>query len=213
MINYQVIKMMGKNVKSYPGERILFETRPQFIVSVKPALIKFIILLIILYFFNSIMVLMAALQGYLVSMIQIPLVEAVTILLLLIILVLFLWMVWDILSWRSRRYMITNKKVVVQSGIIRKEKVYMHYNKIQDISVSQSVMERIFRSGDIKISGGHEHTMLLLEDTPNPEKVENMINGMIEGDEDEIEFGNPKSRKKQPKRRSIAEEYDKKFKR
>ncbi|AEG17333.1 PH domain-containing protein [Methanobacterium paludis] len=203
--------MMRKNVKSHPAERVLFETKPQFIVSVKPALIKFVILLIVLYFFNSAVALTTSLQDYLVSMVQIPLVEAVTILLLLIVLVLILWILWDILSWRSRRYLITDKKVIVQSGILRKEKVYMHYDKIQDISVSQSVMERIFRSGDIQIFGGHERTMLLLEDTPNPEKVETMINRLIEGDE--IEFEDRKTYKKQPKRRSIAEEYDKKFKR
>jgi len=50
--------------------------------------------------------------------------------------------------------MLTTDRVVVERGVIRKYKVYMHYNKIQDVDISQGIMERIFKAGDIVIWGG-----------------------------------------------------------
>ena len=88
----------------------------------------------------------------------------------------------------------------------------MHYNKIQDIIVSQSIMERISYSGDIEIFGGHDNTSLILQDIPNPGEIENMINRMIEGDDIEFETKKPKKSENPKKGQSIMEEYDKKFK-
>ena len=99
---------------------------------------------------------------------------------------------------------------MVKRGLIRKERVYMHYNKIQDISVSQSLAERILRSGDIEIFGGHERTTLILENIPDPGKVEDMLNRLIEGDEIVFKDRRPNERLQ---RGSIKEEYEKKFRR
>jgi len=88
----------------------------------------------------------------------------------------------------------------------------MHYDKIQDIIVSQSLMERISYSGDIEIFGGHDRTSLILEDIPNPGEVENMLNRMIEGDDLEFETPPTKKPQKSQKKQSVMEEYDKKFK-
>ena len=88
----------------------------------------------------------------------------------------------------------------------------MHYDKIQYIIVSQSLMERISYSGDIEIFGGHDRTSLILEDIPNPGEVENMLNRMIEGDNLEFETPPAKKPQKSRKKQSVMEEYDKKFK-
>ncbi len=109
-----------------------------------------------------------------------------------------MWILWNILSWRSENYTLTNQRVMVKTGVIRKKSVYMHYDKIQDIIVSQSLMERISYSGDIEIFGGHDRTSLILEDIPNPGEVENMINRMIEGDD--LEFETPSEEPKKPQK-------------
>ena len=94
----------------------------------------------------------------------------------------------------------------------------MHYNKMQDIIVSQGFIQRISYAGDIEIFGGHDRTSLILEDIPNPGEVENMINRMIEGDDMEFETQPTKKTEKSnkidksKKRQSVMEEYDKKFK-
>jgi uncharacterized membrane protein YdbT with pleckstrin-like domain len=205
--------MLGRTErKPHPGERVLFETRPRFIVSLKSAIIKFIIILLLLYFFTTILRYAALLQGRVNNLVNIPFVQGTTYALVIIIFLFLIWILWNFLSWRSKNYTVTNQRVMIKTGIIRKKSVYMHYDKIQDIIVSQSIMERISYSGDIEIFGGHDRTSLILEDIPNPGEVENMINRMIEGDDLEFENYSPKKTQKSKKRQSVMEEYDKKFK-
>lgn len=206
--------MLDRNRRNtHPGERVLFETRPRFIVSLKSAIFKFIIVLLLLYFFTTIIMYAALLQGRVNTLVNLPFVTGTTYGLVIIILLLLIWILWNILSWRSKHYTLTNQKVMIKTGVIRKKSVYMHYDKIQDIIVSQSIMERISYSGDIEIFGGHDITSLILDDIPNPGEVENMINRMIEGDDLEFETQSPKKPEKSKKsKQSIMEDYDKKFK-
>ena len=95
-----------------------------------------------------------------------------------------------------------------KSGIIRRKKSFIHYDKIQDIVISQSLVDRIFSAGDMEIFGGHDVTTLILEDIPQPLEVENTINRLMEGEE--FDFSRPEKPKPT---KSIIEEYDKKFKR
>jgi membrane protein YdbS with pleckstrin-like domain len=197
---------------SIPGEKVLFETRPRFIVSLKSAVFKFIIVFLLLYFFTTLINYAALLQGKVSSLVNLPFVEGTTDAIVIIILLLLIWILWNFISWRSKNYTLTNQRVMVKKGVIRKKTVYMHYNKIQDIIVSQSIMERVSYSGDIEIFGGHDNTSLILEDIPNPSEIENMINRMIEGDDIEFETKKPKKSETPKKGQSIMEEYDKKFK-
>lgn len=205
--------MLDKNQKtSHYGEKVLFETRPRAIVTLKSAVLKFIIILVIVYFFTTILRYAAFVQGNFNTLVKLPFVEGTTYVLVILILLLFLLLIWNVLSWRSKKYTLTNQRVMIKTGIIRKKSVYMHYDKIQDIIVSQSILERISYSGDIEIFGGHDRTSLILEDIPNPGEVENMINRLIEGDDVEFETYKSKKSDKPKKGKSIIEEYDKKFK-
>jgi membrane protein YdbS with pleckstrin-like domain len=205
--------MNERNQRStIPGEKVLFETRPRFIVSLKSAVFKFIIVFLLLYFFTTLISYASLLQGKVSSLVNLPFVEGTTDAIVIIILLLLIWILWNFISWRSKNYTLTNQRVMVKKGVIRKKTVYMHYNKIQDIIVSQSIMERISYSGDIEIFGGHDNTSLILEDIPNPGEIENMINRMIEGDDIEFETKKPKKSENPKKGQSIMEEYDKKFK-
>lgn len=199
--------MAERDENSYIGEKVLFETRPRFTLNLGSTILKAIILLLFLYFFNTILSLTASAQEYLIYYIQIPLVQGVSYLLLLIVVVLVLSILWDIISWRAVRYLLTTHRVMIKKGIFRKRKIYMPYNMIQDIDVSQGILERLFRAGDIQIYGGHEHTQVVMEDIPNPYQVDNTINRLMQGED----IGYRKY-KREVDRKSVIDEYDKKFK-
>ncbi|GAB4317156.1 MAG: hypothetical protein Kow0019_18130 [Methanobacteriaceae archaeon] len=207
--------MMGKDRTEYhTREKVLFETKPNFFIGTKSALIKVIIIILILYFSGTIIKLAVRLQNYIINMIQIPLVEWVTIILYLIIFFLVIWAIWNLLSWNSTLYRLTNYRIIVRKGLIRRSKAFIHYEKIQDINITQSLMEKIFSSGDIEIFGGHENTRIIMENVPNPDKVENMINDLIEGEYYEFEDNDSQIKKTKPKsKRPIMERHSKKFKR
>jgi uncharacterized membrane protein YdbT with pleckstrin-like domain len=193
---------------SHTDEIILFDTKPRFIVNSTSVIIKFIIILIILYLFRFFLDGAAIIQNRYIYSLQIPLVDGVTYLLTFIIFVMVIWAVYDFFSWRQKKYLLTNQRVIVREGFLRRRKSYIHYNKIEDIIVSQSLLDRIFSSGNMQIFGGHETTTMILEDIPNPMEVEDMINRLIEGDNVEI-----LSEKETKPKESIIHEYDKKFKR
>jgi len=200
--------MFNRKTNSNPGERVIFETRPRFLANLKSTILKFIVLLLIFYFFRSIISLAISLQEYVVQMVQIPLIQATFYVLILIIALLILSMIFDVVSWRRKKYQLTNQRVIVKKGLIRRKRSYIHYNKIQDIDVDQGIVDRIFSAGDIEIYGGHEHTNIILEDVPNPREVEDIIDRVMVGDEVGFKPQNSKIPKK-----SIIEEYDQKFKR
>ena len=82
---------------------------------------------------------------------------------------------------------------MIKSGVISKKNVYIHYNKIQDIIVSQGFVQRISYSGNIEIFGGRDQTSLILEYIPNSDEIENMINQMIEGEDQDIKSNKPQN--------------------
>ncbi len=200
--------MFNRKTNSNPGERVIFQTRPRFLANLKSTILKFIILLLVFYFFRSIISIAISLQEYVVQMVQIPLIQATFYILILIIVLLVLSMVLDVVSWRRKKYQLTNQRVIVKKGLIRRKRSYIHYSKIQDIDVDQGIIDRIFSAGDIEIYGGHEHTNIILEDVPNPREVEDIIDRVMVGDEVGFKPQNSKIPKK-----SIIEEYDQKFKR
>ncbi|MBI5458439.1 PH domain-containing protein [Methanobacterium sp.] len=200
--------MFNRKSNSNPGERVVFQTRPRFLANLKSTILKLIITLLIFYFFRSIIALAISMQEYVVQMVQIPLIQATFYVLILIIILLILSIILDVVSWKRKKYQLTNQRVIVKKGLIRRKKSYIHYSKIQDIDVYQGIVDRIFSAGDIEIYGGHEHTNIRLEDVPNPREVEDIIDRVMVGEE----VGFKPQRSKTPKK-SIIEEYDQKFKR
>jgi membrane protein YdbS with pleckstrin-like domain len=171
---------MSMRRPTHPGEKILLKTRPQFISTLESAFIRLIILLLLLYFFTAIISLFATIQGNISYLTTVPFVQYSTYILIFIIAVLFFWILWNFMSWRSTWYTVTTQRVQIKSGVLSTKSVYIHFNKMQDIEVTQSLIQRISSSGDIEIFGGRDSTNLILEDIPKPNYVEDLINQRIE---------------------------------
>jgi len=171
---------MSMRRPTHPGEKILLKTRPQFISTLESAFIRLIILLLLLYFFTAFISLFAAIQGRIAYLTTVPFVQYSTYVLIFIIAILFFWILWNFMSWRATWYTVTNQRVQIKSGVLSTKSVYMHFNKMQDIEVTQSLIQRISSSGDIEIFGGRDRTNLILEDIPKPNEVEDLINQRIE---------------------------------
>ena len=206
---------------------MLFITRPRFFANMQSTIIKFLIILLIIYFYGDIVANVTFLQNYLqqTQTFSLPLILVSVYLLLFIVVILLLWVLMDIIAWRQKKYQLTNYRVIVEKGTIRKKRNYIHYQKIQDVNISQGLWDRIFFSGDMEIYGGHERTSIILEDIPNPSKVEKTINRLIESEnedsDDYLEETPIETPKEVPKKveekkdahRSIMDEHGKKFRR
>lgn len=173
--------MIGKNrTPEFDEEKIILKTRPRIFTYSKSIIFKMILLGLLIYFINPIISLTVTIQSYLIEFVQFPLVQLVTILLVLTIFILITWGLGDLISWHFIEYVLTNQRVIVQKGFINKKRSFMHYHKVQDIVIYQSIVQRIFASGDIEVFSAHGNTPLILEEVPQPYQIEDKINRMID---------------------------------
>ncbi len=187
---------------------VVFETRPRFLANLKRTIIKVIILFGIFYYFRTAIAAAITLQELMAQLVWLPFIQGTFYLLLIIITFLIISIILDIFTWRRIKYQLTNQRVVIQKGLLRRKRSSIQYPKIQDIEIYQGIIDRITSSGRMEIYGYHEDTGIVLEDIPNPRKVEDIIHRVMLGED----VGFKIQQTKKPKR-SIIEEYDKKFKR
>ena len=55
-------------------------------------------------------------------------------------------------NWSSE-YAITNRRVIIKVGLIRRRTIEMNIHKVESIAVSQSILGRILGYGDITVIG------------------------------------------------------------
>ncbi|HEY3313090.1 MAG TPA: PH domain-containing protein [Anaerolineales bacterium] len=73
-----------------------------------------------------------------------------------LVLVPLLSMLHDILVWKNRQYIVTNRRVVQFSGIFNKNVVDSSLEKVNDVKLTQSFLGRIFDFGDVEIMTASE---------------------------------------------------------
>ncbi len=69
----------------------------------------------------------------------------------ILVLVPLIGMLRDILIWRNREYIVTNRRVIQISGVFSKNVVDSSLEKVNDVKMSQSMFGRMFDYGDVEI--------------------------------------------------------------
>jgi uncharacterized membrane protein YdbT with pleckstrin-like domain len=93
----------------------------------------------------------------------------------------------DLLVWRNKAYVITNRRVIQISGVFSKNAVDSSLEKVTDVKLSQSLLGRIFDYGDIEILTASEFGNNLFRQIANPVKFKTaMLNAKEEMGFDEV---------------------------
>ena len=71
--------------------------------------------------------------------------------------ILFVALLWAIALNNGKRYILTNKRIIKKTGIIRRETEELMLRKIEGVKTKQSIMGRICGYGDVEVTTG-EHT-------------------------------------------------------
>ena len=79
-------------------------------------------------------------------------------------------LLYDILVWRNKAYVITNRRVLHISGVFSKNVVDSSLEKVTDVRLSQSFLGRIFNYGDVEILTASEVGNNLFRRIANPVK-------------------------------------------
>lgn len=90
--------------------------------------------------------------------------------------VLFLRLgLYPFIAWWFTHYVLTNERLIRRSGILSRKGKEIPLENINDMSFSQSIIERILRSGDLLIESAGEQGQSVFADIPQPEAFQSLI--------------------------------------
>jgi uncharacterized membrane protein YdbT with pleckstrin-like domain len=78
------------------------------------------------------------------------------------------WFGWELLQWWAEEYLITTTRVMQTEGLINKHTKDSALEKINDITLNQSVMGRLLNYGDLAIITGSDVGTNVLKRLANP---------------------------------------------
>lgn len=92
--------------------------------------------------------------------------------------IVLLWLVIALprwITWWFTHYVITNERIIVRRGFVARRGKEIPLEVINDVTFSQTVIERILSSGDLLIESAGEQGQSRYTDIPDPEEVQASI--------------------------------------
>ncbi|WP_081882387.1 PH domain-containing protein [Cryobacterium sp. MLB-32] len=80
--------------------------------------------------------------------------------------------------WLSRRYTITTRRIIFRHGFFVRVRHELVHSRGYDVTVRQTWLQSLWRSGTVSINTGLEHP-LLLKDVPNADLVQQVLNDLM----------------------------------
>ena len=88
-----------------------------------------------------------------------------------------------VLRWATTRLLITNQRLLWRRGLLARHSREIPLERLSDVTVSQSLGERLFGLGDLVVQPVGEVTRLTVADLPHPERVLEAINRQVQARE------------------------------
>jgi membrane protein YdbS with pleckstrin-like domain len=79
-----------------------------------------------------------------------------------------------LLRWHATRYVLTSRRIVARYGMLRRTDVQISLASVRHVGVSQSLWQRILRSGNISLDTGHGEDTVI-PDVPEAAKFRNFV--------------------------------------
>ncbi len=80
-----------------------------------------------------------------------------------------------LIRWLTTLHVITNERVIYRAGWIAKKGKEIPLENVNDVAFSQTIIERLFGTGDLLIESAGTHGQSRYADIPRPEGVQSLI--------------------------------------
>ena len=87
---------------------------------------------------------------------------------------IFLFISMYLEKWTTERAL-TNRRLILKRGFIRRKTEEISFNRVEEVNLSQSILQRILGSGDIKVTGTGAGE-IALKNIDDPLDVQKKIN-------------------------------------
>jgi uncharacterized membrane protein YdbT with pleckstrin-like domain len=102
------------------------------------------------------------------------------VILVVALVILFWWSARPVFRWLTTRYVVTNRRVLMRNGVLSRSGRDVPLTRINDVSFSRSVIERMFGSGTLTIESAGDRGQVILTDVPHVENVQRDIYRLVE---------------------------------
>ncbi|RRR97569.1 PH domain-containing protein [Glycomyces terrestris] len=100
-----------------------------------------------------------------------------------ITLALLVWLsVIPWIRWRSTHYVITDQRIMWREGLVTRESRHIPLARVNTVSYTQNVWERIFGFGDMNIDSASDDGEINLVDVPRVDKTKALLYQLAEDD-------------------------------
>ena len=89
--------------------------------------------------------------------------------------------VWPLLVWRSTHYVFTDERILLQDGVVARERRDLPLNRVNDHVMSQSLLDRLLGSGTLRIDSIGEQSAVLAS-VSRVQHVQTLLYQLIETD-------------------------------
>lgn len=82
---------------------------------------------------------------------------------------------YPFVAWWFTSYVLTNERLIRRSGILSRAGLELPLENINDVSFSQTILERVLRSGDVLVESAGEQGQSEFRDIPQPEEFHGLV--------------------------------------
>ena len=106
------------------------------------------------------------------------------------VVVLVAWLsLWPWLVWRTTHYIFTTERVVLQYGVINRERRDIPLHRVNNHLMNQSLVDRFFGCGTLVIESAGEEGQTKLADVPKVQRVQTLLYELVDSDRDRHSLG------------------------
>ena len=109
------------------NERILYQAKPNMLFGCKKAIYGIVLLVIVFILSPKVIQFVGNMQVYLISYINLALTRYAAIGFFIVILFIILFIIWQLIGWYSKEYILTQSRIIIKYGVLSTKKNYMPY--------------------------------------------------------------------------------------
>ena len=106
---------------------------------------------------------------------------------IVVFLAVIVWGVLPLLRWQTTTYELTTKRLCTRSGIMTRRDRDIPLTRINDVSLEQGVLDRLFGAGRLVVESAGEHGQIVLTDTPHVEYVQATLFKLMDDEQRRLE--------------------------
>jgi uncharacterized membrane protein YdbT with pleckstrin-like domain len=103
------------------------------------------------------------------------------------ILALMLWLMVPVLRWRTTTYELTTRRLKVRDGIVTRHGRDIPLARINDVSFSEGLLDRLLGSGRLIVESAGEHGQIVLGDIPKVQFTQATLFRLVEEEQRRLE--------------------------